>query len=264
MFDVYVHAHAPDLAARRRLTIALLGAATVLAGAMVATVSAERLSIARVAPPSVALDFVMTTAVLPLTLVPPPPIDEKLIEKPRETPQDAVTDRTVPEPELKPPPIEGRVDAEEGPDDDVTGPRAPGGPTGTLARPPGGPPCLIPGCKVGPARPAGVAQPAVEPGRELAPIDHVKARALAIPDPSEAALARTAAALERRAVRVAISFCVDPSGHATEVRTARSSGDAEVDRICRATVGGWRFRPANVNGRAITTCTETTFDIHFD
>lgn len=263
MFDVYVHAHAADPATRRRLAIAFALATAALVSTAIATVGVQRLSITRVAAPTVELDFVMTTSVPPPAAVPPPEVDHAALAEA----DDA---------EAQPPPRASRTreaspraagEVGEGGDGDdadlgASGPVRDG--PHLLGSPPSGPPCPIPGTCSGPGPTRRAGTEARSDTRVLEPLAVVRARALAIADPSPEALARTAAALARRDLRVVISFCIDASGHTSEIRTVRSSDDAEVDRICRAAVGKWRFRPSTVAGRASTTCSETTFDIRFD
>ena len=48
------------------------------------------------------------------------------------------------------------------------------------------------------------------------------------------------------------------------MRTRKSAGDEDVDRICRDTVKRWRFHAMQVEGRPRVTCSEVTFQIAFE
>jgi TonB family protein len=107
--------------------------------------------------------------------------------------------------------------------------------------------------------------PKAEPDRVMAGIAAVKAQAIYAPDPDTNKLARTkAGTFDRRTGRSTVEFCVDTRGRVATARTIKKFGDADVDRICRETVLGWRFKPFTVDGAARKTCSSVTFDLHFD
>jgi TonB family protein len=123
----------------------------------------------------------------------------------------------------------------------------------------------VPGCIAGPSAPPRAVPPAAAPPADAhAPIDAVRAHATFSPDPPLHELARTQAASIHRDAVVTVSFCVDVQGRAADVRVRAGSGDPEVDRICRATVLRWRFRPMLVDGAPRRTCTRVTFEIGFE
>jgi TonB family protein len=95
-------------------------------------------------------------------------------------------------------------------------------------------------------------------------IDHARARAKSTPDPPQDQLARTSAGIARRSGSTRVSFCIGIDGRTNDVRTRKSAGDVDVDRICREAVARWRFEPVRVDGEARTSCSEVVFSIAFE
>jgi TonB family protein len=89
---------------------------------------------------------------------------------------------------------------------------------------------------------------------------------LACSDPDRAQLRRTASSMRKRGGDVALRFCVDERGRveAGSIDVTESFGDIEVDRIARAAVAGWRFKPMQIAGAPRRACRETHFRITFD
>jgi len=125
----------------------------------------------------------------------------------------------------------------------------------------------VPGLEVpGTASPA-IARPRRrEPEAQRAPLSVLRARAIYSPDPSAAALAKTKTGLGSHSPgQVKVQFCVGVRGKVSSATVVERFGsDPQVDRICRDAVKTWRFKPARVGGAAKTTCSEVTFDIHFE
>jgi TonB family protein len=100
---------------------------------------------------------------------------------------------------------------------------------------------------------------------ETTAISALRAVALRDPDPDPRKLRATRAASTGRPGQSEVSFCIDAAGRVHEVRTTRRfPGDPEVDRICRETVEGWRFRPFLAGGKPHRTCSRVSFTIEFE
>ncbi|HET6584311.1 MAG TPA: TonB family protein [Nannocystaceae bacterium] len=260
MFDVYMHAHAIDPRAQRTM-VALVGVATLATALSIGTAMVgERLGVTRVGAPQVEGILVLPMDVTVAPLVPPPP-------KLEPTRDDAAAATVASSPDPKP-----HVDRELAPIEDAQATHPPAtrlgpdvtGPTSLMRST--APPhlaCVVPGtCATAPPRPP---KPPAPPARTFESIDVTRERALASPDPPTDQLARTPAGITRRSGSSTVAFCVGTDGKTTDVRTRKSSGDPDVDRICRDTVARrWRFQPFAVDGRARTTCSEVTFQIAFE
>lgn len=59
------------------------------------------------------------------------------------------------------------------------------------------------------------------------------------------------------------SFCIEPDGTTSAVKTVRSTGFVEIDRITRTTVETWRYAPYRVDGRPTRVCTTIDFNFRF-
>ena len=81
---------------------------------------------------------------------------------------------------------------------------------------------------------------------------------------SNADLLRTLAGQRNQGGTSVVEFCIDTDGHVEDVRTKRSHGDREVDRVCREALSRWRFSPMAVRGKAQRTCSEMSFVIAFE
>jgi TonB family protein len=268
VFDNYIAQHGPDDVRRQRLMLALLGAAVASSFVLASAAALDRLDIDRVEAPRAHVDIVDFTFVPP---EPPETPDEVEVDDPREAAGGAVAERPRSDP-----PDESVSDLVDDPTSAARTPEPTGVPEGC---PPGvpcgqgtgpldgipkvGPPgvghCVGPGCCTGPQ---------CERGRGSVkaptPVDFSRLQCVRCPDPDIGALRRTAAARGKRAGTNRTSFCVDERGHTYDVRTKRRHGDPEVDRECRRTVDGWRFRPPKVGGRTRSTCSSVRFDIEFD
>lgn len=265
MFDVYMHAHAIDPRARRKMmafmSVAVIATTVSLGSALVG----ERLGIQRVGAPKVEGLLVLPADQVPAPLVSPPPDGGKPVDSAAAV---TVDPETPPERDHKPTverdlaPIESdhaRDDAGSGPGPSVLGPTNPIGPVCASCLP-----CAVPGtCARVPPTTAKPPTPAPQkPAFES--IDVVRARAKHAPDPPHDQLARTPAGIAGKSGTSRVRFCVGTDGKTIDVRTKTSAGDGEVDRICRETVGRWRFEPMRVDDAARVTCSEVTFQIAFE
>ncbi|MGH1340420.1 MAG: energy transducer TonB [Nannocystales bacterium] len=269
MFDVYMEGQSVDPRTRVRMMMALVASlsVTTVAGSM--GWASGRLSIGTVGPPSFPTSELSLHTMAPMVRTDPPP-------RPKapntEVTPSAVAARTSPNPRRGEPKAESsdgapteqvsksQVGAADGAEDGVSsipGPRSPG--------------CVGVGCV--PNAPIGDPPWTVDrekkqgkPDKAREALSVLKARGIYTPDPQAAALAKTKTGLGSRAPgTVKVEFCVGPSGKVSSAKVARRfSGDREVDRICRAAVEKWRFKPARVGGKARTTCSDVTFRIEFD
>jgi protein TonB len=98
------------------------------------------------------------------------------------------------------------------------------------------------------------------------PIAAMRACCVYCPDPDGERLAATKAGMfDRRSGTNRTSFCVDPGGRTSKIRTVtRFPGDPGVDAICRATVKRWRLKPLQIGGRAVSSCSTVTFEMKFN
>jgi len=88
-----------------------------------------------------------------------------------------------------------------------------------------------------------------------------KAEVIYKPEPPVAAAARIfkAAKINDWRFTSRTAFCVETDGTVSEVETLRSTGLAELDRLARASVATWQFRPYMVDGVPRRLCSEVTF-----
>ncbi|MBC8071337.1 MAG: energy transducer TonB [Deltaproteobacteria bacterium] len=96
------------------------------------------------------------------------------------------------------------------------------------------------------------------------PLSVVRERLRFSPDPSRAELLRTPAGARGQGGTSVVEFCIDTDGRVDDVRTRRSAGDREIDRICREALSRWRFQPLAVRGKATRTCSEMSFVVAFE
>lgn len=264
MFDVYMNAHAIDPSTRRRFVGASMLALVASTLAIGSYVGGQRFAIQRVDPPHVDLDVLLASIVPspPLAVEPPPPPD---VEKDEPVDEGAaakpIVDRDADEDVLEPPrPKQGREGprvVDDGGGGNGEGPKKPwlGG---------GGVPCPIPGTcttNVGTLSRHNTDTTRTTP---VVPISHVRERLRFSPDPSRADLLRTNAGQRGEGGTSIVSFCIDTDGRVSDVRTKRSHGDREVDRICREALSRWRFSAMQVRGKAHRTCSEMSFTIAFE
>lgn len=269
------HQHISDQ--RRRLMSSALMAAIVSIGVGTSMWVTEKLGINAVAPPKNVYQVTLQlNQVIPPTT--PPDAPEKEEEPVKDTAGGGAPPPQQKSVASKPEPPQSDAPAlEDLPARSQTKPATrslvpPGlrlGPTGTglPGVPPGFGTCTTPPCATNPppTRPRSPI-PTAPADLTRAPIKTVMAKARYAPDPDVHALARTTTGrTHRRPGRSTVAFCVDDTGHTTDVRTRRAfGGDPEVDRICRQTVSSWRFHPLKVGGRARKTCTSVTFELRFE
>jgi len=276
MFDHYVEVQAGNPRWRRAMGGAAIVSGVTTAGLLVAMWVADKMSIVRVDPPSQAVVVVQmmmdeSTATPP---PPPPPPAGGGEPEPEDAPDEAPE---IPEEEA---PLEQPDEAPE----KLEAPAPAARPSATKKGIPGGDPRGIPGGDPS-GIPGGLGTPGIPgvvgglPGgvltrREAAapesvakqPLQAVKRNALYAPDCDSKKLSGTkAATFDRRGGHTKISFCVSENGKVVDVKTTqRFPGDPDVDRICRETVEKWRFKPFQVAGRAVKTCSSVDFAIEFE
>jgi TonB family protein len=256
---------APDRQRIQRLCVATLISVGMTATGLVGSWALEQLGIERVGAPRSTFELVEFSLLAPKPIKPPPPPDD--IEA------IAGGGGGDPGPKLeKPePPIDAGIDAEL-PSNRIPeiGSRGQGGipqigggggcPAGICGSGPissiPGPGCVGPNCGVAAKRP--------EP--PPAKVAFSALHCLACPDPDRAELRRTPSSLRKRGGEVALRFCVDARGvvEAGSLDMIESFGDAEVDRIIRAAVSRWRFKPMQIAGEPRRACSERSFRITFD
>jgi periplasmic protein TonB len=256
---------------RRRLMVAALAAALSSMALGLTSWTADKLGISRVAPPK--HTYAVTLQVLEPPPPPaPPPAAPAAAERDADDRPAAPDEPVTREPD-EPPTEVLKIDLDARPQARASVPGALGGGTkggGIPGIPGGGGGCPLPPC-IGTQQVIGDSfvrpqprLPAAEPVQ--APIKAVMATSIFTPNPEQARLSRTVTGrTHRRPGKSTVAFCIDGSGKTYEVRTRRGfPGDPEVDEICRSTVSKWRFSPQRVGGKARSTCTSVTFDIHFE
>lgn len=102
-----------------------------------------------------------------------------------------------------------------------------------------------------------------EPACRAGAISRMMSTAIYTPDPPAAELAQTHAARENLDVLVRIHFCVGPDGTPLRVDVSKSSGDADIDAICSATVQTWQFEPYDEDTGRDPPCATQVFEMHF-
>lgn len=269
MFDVYMEGQSVDPRTRMRMMMALVAslAVTTVAGSM--SFAAGKLSIGTVGPPSFGAVELSIHTMAPMVRTDPP-------ERPKapatQAAASAVAARTTPNPRRGEP----KAESNDGAPTEAVSKHRSGAPSGSNNGEIGIPGPRSQGCVgVGCVPNAPIGTPPSgripnktggEPDKAREALSVLKARGIYTPDPQAAALAKTKTGLgTRRPGMVKVSFCVGPNGKVSSSKVARKfSGDPEVDRICRAAVQKWRFKPARVGGKAHTTCSDVTFRIEFD
>lgn len=264
MFDTYMIAHAIDPGFRRRVTLSLGAALIGSAVAITGYLGVEKLGVARVGAPHVELDILMATTVPAPSAAPPPaapPPAATPEESAAEDPPEA-TPREVPdEVPLESPRPRGQGEPRVGVPNGTGMPGNTGIGVGSTTI---GLPCPIPGTCVGKPPAIPTAPRTENPATSKVPLSVVKSRLRFSPNPSQAELARTPAGIARRGGTSVVEFCIDPAGKVEQVRTRKSAGDREIDRLCREAVARWRFSPTQVQGHGVRTCSESSFEITFD
>ena len=268
-FSTYLEGQATDPRARARFQLATMAALAAMSLGGVLAWTADRLGLERVSAPTIdyAVFFEIGDIPPPPSAAPPPRPQASAASEVDERDDEVDPDPAVPleDTDLDLDPVRPKHAARG----DTT---IPGVPTGTGPGVPGAA-CLVPPCvgtdPIGSSFTPGVRKPVEKPEKDdrvIEKIGVVKENAIYSPDPDDKKLLRTkTGTFDRRPGTSAVSFCVDPSGKVVDVRTkTRFPGDPEVDRICRETVSGWRFRPFTVGGHAKKTCSTVSFQIRFD
>lgn len=263
MFEATLSSAEPDRQRIHRLLFATLISVGVTTAGLAGSWALERLDIDRVGGPRSTFELVEFSLLAPKPIDPPPPPPKNEVivggdggdPGPKiediEDPMDAEIDPTISLPSKRIPDIGSRGDGRI-----PTGGGCPGGicGTGPITQGPGNG-CVGPHCSV-----------AKRPDPAPTEVAFSALQCLACSDPDRAELRRTASSLRKRGGDVALRFCVDARGRveAGSIDVTESFGDIDVDRITRAAVSRWRFKPMQVGGEARRACSETHFRITFD
>jgi protein TonB len=214
---------------------------------------AGKMSIARVAPPTVDFIIVQMTAEEPPPPPPPPPppaggeVEEE--EEEEEIPEEEEPIEELLQPDDKPKDI---------PDEKKSSGAIPKGVPGGM---PGGVPGGVPGGA------AGIKTKSTDKGAVTKqPLSAVMAQAVFTPDPDDKLLQATKAArFDKRDGDNITSFCIDTNGKVVDVKTKQKfPNDPQVDKIIADTVKKWRFKPFVVGSKPVKTCSERKFRIKFN
>lgn len=265
-FEATLISAAPDRQRIQRLCLATLISVGVTAAGLAGSWALEQLGVERVGGPRSSFELVEFSLLAPKPIEPPPP--PPMIE-PIESGGGAGDPGpkldAIEEPTATATGIEAAVPSNRIPDIGSPGigsiPIGAGCPagicgTGRISSTIGtGPGCVGPHC--------GVAQRPEPPPAEVA---FSALHCVACSDPDRAELRRTGSSMRKQGGTVALRFCVDANGRvdAGSIAVTESFGDADVDRITRAAVSRWRFKPMKVAGEPRRTCSETQFRITFD
>lgn len=273
MFEVYMEGHSVDPRVRARMMMALLASLAVTTAAGSLSWAAGRLSIGTVGPPqgSEMLELTLLSDMPPQQAKPPERVEEtesetessvaaaRMTTRPRKRGQEPASTDAAPTEAVGKQRSAGDPNGDENGDLGIIGNRNQIGCLGVGCVPDGP---IIADPPIG-----GVRKPKTkDDATERAPLSVLKARSIYTPDPPSAALAKTKTGLGSHAPgRVKVEFCVGTDGRVSSAKvTKRFGSDPEVDRICKAAVKKWRFKPARVGGKARTTCSDVTFDIQFE
>ncbi len=271
MFDVYMQGQGVDPRTRARMMMALVAAMGVTVSAAAASWAVGKMSVRRVGAPNPLAVIELAMAVdLPQSQAEPPPRPEP-VEPAAAATSPAATGASQPAPDEAPTETPSelpspRTQPASTPEGGEGVPGVPGVP-GL-----GGPGCLGAGCVPGgpprPPRRVGVFTPRqTETDTTVRePLSSIRVRSLYTPDPKTADLAKTKTGLgARRPGTVEVEFCVGPNGRVANAKVVHGfSGDPGIDRVCKNAVKSWRFKPAQLNGKARTVCSEVSFEIRFD
>jgi TonB family protein len=268
-FEATLSSAAPDRQRIQRLCFATLITVGMTTSGLAGSWALEQLGIERVGGPRSTFELVEFSLLAPKPIDPPPPpprldtssdiasggqvgpkresIEEQTISNLSSTDIDST------EPSKRIPDIgtsgSGRIPSS-------TGIGCPAGICGSSLIPStNGDGCVGPQCGV-----------AKRPDRPPAEVSFSALHCLACSDPDRAELRRTASSLRKQGGNVALRFCVDVHGRVdtSSIDVTDSFGDAEVDRITRAAVSRWRFKPMQIAGEPRRACSETHFRITFD
>jgi TonB family protein len=263
MFEATLASTQPDRLRTQRLMLATLISVGMTSIGLAGSWTLERLGVDRVGGPRSDFELIEYSLLPPKPIdpPPPPPNDQGLqgadgpdsIEDIVETP--TTTSIAIPPPTRRIPDIGSSGDGGGIPDGGGGTCRPPLCGLGTNSALTGGDGCVGPNC--------GVAR---RPDPPPAEVSFSALSCIVCPDPDDAQLRRTSASMRKRAGDVALRFCVNERGRveAGSIDITRSFGDADVDRITRSAVAGWRFKPMQVAGAPRRACSEATFRITFD
>jgi TonB family protein len=264
MFEATLTSAAPDRQRTQRLLFATLISIGVTTAGLAGSWVLERMGIDRVGGPRSTFELVEFALLAPKPIdPPPPPPDETIVNGGGGDPGPKLEDIVEPTPAVAD--VESALPSNRIPDIGSSGkggiPTGAGCPGGICGS---GPPSALFGSGNGCVGPHCVV--AKRPDPAPAEVAFTALQCLACSDPDRAELRRTASSMRKRDGSVALRFCVDVRGRvdADSIDVTDSFGDVEVDRIIRATVSGWRFKPMQVGGEARRACSERRFRITFD
>ncbi len=266
MFEATLSSAQPDRLRTQRLMLATLISVGMTAAGLAGSWTLDRLGVDRVGGPRSSFELVEYSLLPPKPIdPPPPPPEDRLVETQAGGPDsiDDIEDIVEKSSEIAvAPPINKIPDIGSAGQGSVGVPDGGGG----KCRPPlcglatnsaliGGDGCVGPHCGVD-----------RKPDPPPAEVSFSAMTCTVCPDPDRAQLRRTASGMRKRAGGVELRFCVDARGRVESgsIDISKSFGDAEVDRIARSTIAGWRFKPMQVAGQPRRACSETTFRITFD
>jgi TonB family protein len=261
-FEATLPSTAIDRQRIQRLCFATLISVGLTAGGLAGSWALEQLGIERVGGPSSTFELVEFSLLAPKPIDPPPPPPDV---------ESVVDDGGEPGPKLETLEEPASAGIEAAPPSnripDIGSPGKTGIPTG-IGCPAGlcgnNQISTIPGTAKGCVGPhCSIAERPDPPPAEVA---FSALHCVACSDPDRTELRRTASSMRKRAGSVSLRFCVNERGRvdASSIDVIKSFGDADVDRIARAAVTGWRFQPMQVAGKPRRACSETEFRITFD
>jgi TonB family protein len=262
-FEATLSSAAPDRQRIQRLCFATLLSVGLTTAGLAGSWALEQLGVERVGGPRSAFELVEFSLLAPKPVDPPPPPPDiepvlgggggdpgpkrEIIEEPSSTGIEADP------PSHRIPDIGARGGDESGI------PSGGGCPAGICGTGPisstTGPGCVGPHCSV-----------AKRPDPAPVKVAFSALHCLACSDPDHAELRQTASSRRKQGGNVALRFCVDARGRvdADSIDVTQSFGDDDVDRIARAAVSRWHFKPMQIAGEPRRACSETRFRITFD
>jgi TonB family protein len=267
-FEATLSSAAPDRQRIQRLCVSSLISVGLTVGGLAGSWALEQLGVERVGGPRSTFELVEFSLLAPKIIDPPPPPPDIEPIVAGGVGDPGPTREHIEEPMSVG--IEAAMPSKRIPDIGSRGdggvPIGAGCPAGLCGSGPGssipgssipgqGPGCVGPHCSV-----------AKRPEPPPAKVAFSALHCLACSDPDRAELRRTASSSRKQGGGVALRFCVDVRGRvdADSIVVTESFGDDDVDRITRAAVSNWRFKPMQIAGEPRRACSETRFRITFD
>lgn len=254
MFESYMRYQYADPRGRRQMTLSALVAGALTLSTITLAWAASKMEITRVDAPTMDTILFQLGADAPMPPPPPPPpIGGDEIEDTPDKP-DTPPDEVLPRLEEVIPKASPRAQGSR--DGAVKG----GVPNGVRGGVPNGISIGVPTNTRLTDIPTYRPPPTTSTPTPPEPIAAVMARGVYTPNPDPRLFMGKR---DRRPCTNRTHFCVDAGGRTAEVRTAKSCGDADVDRICRDAVKKWRFKAATVGGEARRSCSVVEFSLTF-